>query len=582
MRHALVASAALLIVAASLRAQVADSRRAPLPAAQAAEIARLYNGSAALRAIGEASVPAGETIAGDVAVLNGPLTVGGHVTGRVLVINGNAILRDGATIDGDLIVVGGQVTGQERATIGGEVQRYVQALHYHIDGDRIVPDADGAAGAEAKHDRDEENREEGWLHRLRRHRETGTLTPLVYGGPYNRVEGMPIEIGPSFRAHTDRARIRVDALGVFRTVDNFRWDPLNLGHDVNAELQLGQFRRLAVGGRLYDVVDATERWQLRDSEVGLASFFFHRDYRDYYNRHGGSGFVTVSNGHGVDLTAELAEEVWEDRRDRSPWTLFSEDATWRVNPFMDQGHFHIGTATLKIDTRSDPDDPRTGWYIVMDVEHGTSNAVRLAPTSPFARDNSAAVQPVQYTRGMIDLRRYNRVSPIGQLNFRVVLGGWLGGDELPLQRRFSLGGAGTLPGFDFRRVPSGRADVFQCGDGSVMPGAPAQCERIALAQAEYRGNLPLHLHGHGDIDDWLYEIDRGSQWVVFGDMGRGWLVGPRAGALRYENGTLPPLNTFEGDVGVGLDFNFIGFFLAKPISQLKQPVNFFVRLKHRF
>ncbi len=582
MRHALVACTALCVAAATSRAQVADNRRGALPAAKAAEIARLFNGSAALRATGEATVTAGQTIAGDVAILTGPFTLAGRVAGRVLVINGDVALRDGAAIDGDLIVVGGSVTGQERAIIGGEVQRYVQALRYHIDGDHIVPDAAGAVEADDRSDRDAESREEGWLHRLRRHRETGTLTPLVYAGSYNRVEGMPIAIGPSFRARNEWSRIRVDALGVVRTVDNFRWDAENLGHDVNAKVQVGRERLLTVGGRLYDIVDPTERWQLRDGEVGLANFFFHRDYRDYYNRHGGSGFVTIANGHGVDLTLDLADEVWGDRRDHSPWTLFSSDATWRVNPMMDQGRFHIGTATMTIDTRSDADNPRTGWLVVADVERGTSAAVTLAPTSPLARDNSALAAPVRYTRGMLDLRRYNRLSPIGQLNVRLVLGGWLGGDELPLQRRFSLGGAGTLPGFDFRRVPSGKADVFQCGAGAAIPGVPAQCERVALAQVEYRGNLALNLHGHGDLDDFLFDVDRGAQWVLFGDMGRGWLVGPRAGTIRYEGGTLPPLNTFEGDAGVGLDFNFIGFFVAKSVSQLKQPVNFFVRLKHRF
>jgi hypothetical protein len=49
-----------------------------------------------------------------------------------------------------------------------------------------------------------------------------------------------------------------------------------------------------------------------------------------------------------------------------------------------------------------------------------------------------------YDRVFLDVRRYNRVSAEGQLNLRVVAGGWLSGDELPLQRRFSLVGTRAM------------------------------------------------------------------------------------------------------------------------------------------
>jgi hypothetical protein len=59
-------------------------------------------------------------------------------------------------------------------------------------------------------------------------------------------------------------------------------------------------------------------------------------------------------------------------------------------------------------------------------------------------------------------------------------------------------------------------------------------------------------------------------------------VGPRNGDVQYGRGALPPLSTFRTDVGVGLDFELIGFFVAKSVSDTKIPANFFVRLRHRF
>ena len=74
-----------------------------------------------------------------------------------------------------------------------------------------------------------------------------------------------------------------------------------------------------------------------------------------------------------------------------------------------------------------------------------------------------------------------------------MLGGSLHGDRLPLERQVSVGGPGTVPGFDFRRVGIG-TDVGQCSpDLWPLPGRPAQCDRVALAQLEYRQELMSEL-----------------------------------------------------------------------------------------
>jgi hypothetical protein len=138
-------------------------------------------------------------------------------------------------------------------------------------------------------------------------------------------------------------------------------------------------------------------------------------------------------------------------------------------------------------------------------------------------------------RAFLDLRRYNRLSPTTWINGRLVLGGWMNGDELPLERRFSVGGVGTIPGFDFRKYQPGIVDVSQCSDAGAPPsGNPAQCERVALAQLEYRNEL------HSSLLDFLNSRPirlRGVGFTVqptivaFVDAGRGWLVGKPSGTL---------------------------------------------------
>ncbi|MGH7713614.1 MAG: BamA/TamA family outer membrane protein, partial [Gemmatimonadaceae bacterium] len=292
-----------------------------------------------------------------------------------------------------------------------------------------------------------------------------------------------------------------------------------------------------------------------------------------------------------DLTVSFSDQRWAARDARDPFTLFRNSDGWRPNPAMDDGNLHILSGTLRFDTRNETDNPWSGWYITADLEQGHGTLETLGPASFFTR--SVAPGPTDYTRGFLDIRRYNSLSPDGQLNLRVVLGGWLSGDPLPLQRRLSVGGPGSLAGYDFRRVSNG-TDVLTCSSADpALPGAtnvaivgvPAQCDRIAMAQIEFRGDLRFDPFGMFDDDwrPWRQGYGRGAQWVIFADAGRGWLVTPADDVtdLTYPKDKLPKASTFRTDVGIGLVIENVGIYVAKALSGKDQPVNFFVRLKPR-
>jgi hypothetical protein len=145
---------------------------------------------------------------------------------------------------------------------------------------------------------------------------------------------------------------------------------------------------------------------------------------------------------------------------------------------------------------------------------------------------------------------------------------------------------GTVPGVDFRRFDPGIVDVSQCSDGGAPPsGNPAQCERVALAQLEYRNELhssffdflnarPIRLRGIG------FTVRPTA--VAFVDAGRGWLVGQPTGTLRYSSNSFPRFGTFRTDVGLGLDLGIFGVYGAKSVSSPKEPANVFLRVRRRF
>ena len=530
-----------------------------------------WNGPNEFRASDRADIGATSEVRGNVAVLRGPLILAGHVTGNVLMINGDVLLQPSARIDGDLIVVGGDVDGLAAAHIAGATRIYRPSLAYREEGDRIVA-------------LDEEGKptEENWWRRLERRREGNwsEAVRIVQAGAYNRVEGLPIQLGPAIQRLTPWGSVHFDGAAIIRTGTSFSSDDADVGHVVRSEVRIGRERGIGIGGQIFDDVEPIESWQLSDLETALAAFLARRDYRDYYQRHGGSGSLTLYGARDLSLSGSYGAERWSSRTLQNPFTLFNPDRDWRPNPSVDEGLFHVFDLALKFDTRTDPQDPWSGWYVSSDVEHGLgtisataqgSNPIRFAPGSRN-----------EYTRGFFDVRRYNRLGPNAQLNMRAVLAGWLGGDQMPLERRLSVDGPGTLPGFGFRTTRTG-LDRGNCNVGSAVIGVPAQCDRIALGQIEYRSDL--HLPFTGVLEDFPRRYRRSHDdisWVLFADAGRGWLIDRGEGAPSFDRGEFPALSTFRTDIGIGLDVMGLGVYCAKALSDPSEPVNFFVRLRHRF
>jgi len=568
--HAMRFLAALSLVASCSTLAGAQQRdsvpdRNTLPRDVAREVVALFNAAVALRATDALEIESGRTVTGDVAVLNGPVTIAGHVTGRVLAINADVLLRKGARIDGDLLVVGGEVDGAEGASIGGEIRVYHPPLRYTQEGDQLVAQLEGAT-------------DDQWWHRFeRRGRRNFNRLDVAIAGVYNRVEGFPVRVGPVLYRDQGWGHLRLDATVILRTASSFSGSAPDVGHDVHGEIRVGRQYGATLGGRLFDIVDGVEQWQLSDLEVGLASFLFHRDYRDYYGRHGGQLHAALRATDNADLTLSYGDERWSSRDAHDPFTLFKNDLPWRINPQVDEGRFHVANLTLRIDTRNDDFNPWAGWYLLADYERGTGLIDALAPTSAGVRSWSSG--PTRYQRGFMDLRRYNRLAPTSALNLRLVLGGWLSGDALPLQRRLSIDGPGTVPGFDFRVI--GGTDVGTCATGIPLPARPAQCDRISLAQLEYRSDIRLSF-SDGDARSRRTRFRADGAWVFFADAGRGWLVNAPGSPLNYRRSELPPLSSYRTDIGGGLDFDQFGIYLAKALSAPKEPLNIFLRVRHRF
>jgi hypothetical protein len=574
------------VMALAFPSGVAHAQRVGgVPRDVAHEVTRVFNASATRKVRGDFTLAPSDTVRSDLAILNGNARLNGVVLGDVVVLNGDVVLANGARIDKGLTVVGGTLEAPERPDVGGEIRVWRARYRYQESGDTLIADTDFLTRFSQWVNEDEEN---------------GTQSQLFVttAHTYNRVEGLPIFVGPRIRARTGNTRVHAEVFGIFRTGNRLAWTDENLGHRALLEVRKGDKAGVAVGGRLFDEVDAMEKWQLTNAEVGLATVLFSRDYRDYYERHGGEAFVTLFAGRGHELRASYGEERWNAREARDVFR-FNDDVAFRNNPRSDQGVVRLLTVSGTLDTRTESRNPRSGWYLRGEYEQGTSDALTLAPLTlgvgPVSNvlRNLLPPQQVEYGRAFFDLRRYNRLGPNAQLNLRAVFGGWVNGDPLPVQRRLSVSGIDALPGFDFRRT-LGNTDVGTCATGdeasySIL-GRPAQCERMALVQVEWKGDFRINLFGDDDSDRRWRFSRRGADgtWVIFANSGRGWLVNRGLGAttlsdgLYYGKNRVPEIGTWRTDLGGGFDFGDFGVYVAQAVSQSGLSPNVYVRLGRRF
>lgn len=569
-------AALMLGITAPLAAQE-PAAQVNLPQDVADELVAFYNDSTTIRLDGGGAVPPGRSLRGDVAVLEGNLEVGGEVTGRLAVINGDLRLRPGARVGGEIAVTGGQIEGVEDATVEGSVTVFEERLRYVRERGSIRRVSAG--------DRDDE----GFTSSLGFGRSRLTVRA---GTNYNRIEGLPVMFGPIIETASSNP-LRLEALAVWRTDDGFSLGTEDLGYRVRLEQYLGGRELYSLGATAHSLIEPVERWGLTDLESSLATFLLHQDVRDYFERTGWTAYGRIRVPDlPLTLRVEYVDEEHEPAAVGSPWSLTDNDGPWRPQPLAGEGRLRSVGATLTLDTRNDVRDPTHGWWVEARTRVGVEGALAVPEhdVEP-AGDGERVLVPSRrfgsdVALGQLDVRRYSRVGPDVELALRAVAGGSLTGEALPPQFQHAPGGEGSLPGYrrfavdcGAREVPARRADPE--GEGpDVFPSYG--CDRMALFQAELRGGFGWTVDLGGDEPgdrDWQWDssVQFRPRWAAFLNAGRGWALDAPGTATvpRHDEAT-------RLDVGLGLFVGDLGLYFAVPLAEEGHGINLFVRLDRRF
>jgi hypothetical protein len=544
---------ALAVLAAPAHAQQVSRL---LPDSVAHRIIDTYNRGPTLRLAGDGRIGAGTAMRGDVAVL-GNLVIDGTVDGDVVVINGDLEVRAGARIGGSVDVAGGRARVAAGADVAGPVRVYREPLRYRQRGDRLVyvPPADEpglAAGVDLPFGR--------------------TDLLIASHGPYNRVEGLPIAIGPRVRSagsYTTTAR----AILIARTARASELEPRRIGYDLRAEQVVVPAAGLSFGARLYSEIASIESHGISDREASLAAFVLHRDYRDYYQRDGWSVYGRLHRP-GAPWTAELEyrDEEHASRPAGNPFTILHNRSSWRPQPVIAAGALRSITATLHYDTRNEHRDPSAGWLASVSIERGLGGGIRNHAVEEAIPVPDGGAR-TGFMTATADVRRYARLTPYSRIAVRVFAAGSLDARALPPQRQHVLGGEGSLPGYRLMEFDCGARSSTIVSSGDTFHPYYG-CDRAALVQLEYQANFPFarRLAEHAGIGGAVGSLVR---WVAFFDAGRAWT---EPAALGYRLGGN---DDFSANAGIGLRAGPIGAYVAVPLSASGQDFNFFIRLVPR-
>ena len=519
MKFAIAGCTLLLLCMGAVAGAQTPVVEAELTPEEADSLIAFYNRPSTTRLTGDATL---QSLAGNVAMLGGELTLAGEVSGSVVVINGSLVFEPGSRVVGSVWVIGGPIRGQQNANATA-ITYYPELIRYDLRDGQLIRRAETVDELSA-------GREFGFGR---------TEIVIAARGGYNRVEGLPVHLGGRVRLGNSNPTT-LEASLIARTADIE--DP---GFAVRAEQFLGGRRAARIGFRWADEVVAIEQWGFSDRENSLATFLIHRDYRDHFLQKGWSGYFRLGRaGVPLDFTIAYNEYDVAAATARDPFTILYNNHAWRGEPNVRAARFTTLSSNLSWDSRNDYRDPSAGWYARINVEGELKGSER-------------------FRYGLVDVRRYARLSPSSKLALRALVAGSIDGDSLPVFRQQALGGEASLPAYELYQ--------FDCGAHAL---AAYGCDRLALVQLEYQSNFRAlsRVARRLGRDFGLLENIR---WVAFVNSGRAWV---EAGA---EGDRSRGTSDFVTDAGLGLRFGVLGLYWAFPLSDRASGANFFVRLGPR-
>lgn len=282
------------------------------------------------------------------------------------------------------------------------------------------------------------------------------------------------------------------------------------GFSLGIERPLLDKARLFVGAEAHDLTATDDLWRLTTGEQTLVAVGFKNTFRDYYRRRGTQVHAGVRPNAKQEILASWRWDRHEPLDNGTNFSLFRDEHAFRPNARVGARDLHGLVLAYTYDSRGvGASKPAAAFerHLVDDLFRGTRRQAlgwRVDWTSEIA--GRAMGGDDTFERHILNARAYVPLMPRQTLAARAILG--FSNGTLPIERRFAIGGVGTVHGYSFKEAAG---------------------SRMTLVNAEYR----LDLSGN-------WRNDRGGflRALLFFDAGRidrpfpgsgDWLTGIGAG-----------------------------------------------------
>jgi len=342
-----------------------------------------------------------------------------RVSGDVVSIGGNIIVK--GQVDGDVVSVFGDIDLGEDAYIRGDAAAPLGSI-------------DRASGATVIGESVTRSR-----HRRKHHTNEATFESTAR---FNRVEGLTLVPGMRYKSDTGEYPT-LELRGAYAFTLK-RWE-----YDFRVSHKIGNTWGPKFTGSIYQTVSSSDFWLIPwEQENSFAAAMFKEDFLDYYWTRGFTGggglwyddYLTLDVNYTsakietLERTAEKA--LFGGKKEfRENWSTVLYDSAAILGM---EGNLKEVAVNAAYDTRDDAEDPMRGMY------------ANLSTRQTVGSDSAG------FDYGVVD-GEFKWYYPLShdQTLFARVRGGF-SDDDLPLFRRYFIGGLGSLRGYDYKEFQGNR------------------------------------------------------------------------------------------------------------------------------
>jgi outer membrane protein insertion porin family len=330
------------------------------------------------------------------------------------------------------------------------------------------------------------------------------------GDYLNRVDGLTPWVGVEGTLHDRTSFNHLHAYG--RIGYGFASEDARFA--VGALRPFGPERLVTLGYEFHDIADSDDLFRLIGFEETPAWIITSEQVKDYYRRRGHEAYGFVRLGHRAQLGLTWRSDELFSLDVHSDGVLFL-NKTPEPNQPIDDGTLRSGIVTLRWANRADlfgdsRRREREGFLVrsLYDTRMEQGQEVRAEASFEWA-DPDALGGDFDFHRFIGSLRAARALNPTHSLRARVLVG--VAGGDVPLPRRFFLGGLNTL---------RGRENKVFGGDNAAL----ATLEWVVRLPSPFPGLVAFYDGGsawdEGADRSWKSDLGAGVEWPA----GRGFFL----------------------------------------------------------